>query len=303
MFFKNYQVFVFDEKSGKKHSFTIKSNIFVVLGLVLAGLAALITFAGYSFFQYANTKDLRNELKFAEREIEAKENRLVGILAELEFLREDINRIRQFDNQIKMLVGSKNTAEESNIGGIETDEFKIDMLPLHRQELASRKILHYIRDLKRDSQLEEIIQQDLIVFMNESTQKLASIPSIVPSQGFITSRFGYRLSPFTGSKRLHKGLDIAAAVGTKIVAPADGKVVFADHDGAYGLCVEIDHGNGIKTRYAHMSKISAKIGSTIKRGDLVGLVGNTGRSTGAHLHYEVMVNGVHTDPLAYIVER
>lgn len=303
MFFKNYQVFVFDEKSGKKHSFTIKSNVFVVLGLVLAGLAALITFAGYSFFQYANTKDLRNELKFAEREIEAKENRLVGILAELEFLREDINRIRQFDNQIKMLVGSKNTAEESNIGGIETDEFKIDMLPLHRQELASRKILHYIRDLKRDSQLEEIIQQDLIVFMNESTQKLASIPSIVPSQGFITSRFGYRLSPFTGSKRLHRGLDIAAAVGTKIVAPADGKVVFADRDGAYGLCVEIDHGNGIKTRYAHMSKISAKIGSTIKRGDLVGLVGNTGRSTGAHLHYEVMVNGVHTDPLAYIVER
>lgn len=303
MFFKNYQVFVFDEKSGKKRSFTIKSNFFIFLGLVVVGLISLITFAGYSFSQYANTKDLRNELRFAEREIEAKENRLVGILAELEFLREDINRIRQFDNQIKMLVGSKNTAEESNIGGIESDEFKIDMLPLHRQELASRKILNYIRDLKRDSQLEEIIQQDLIVFMNESTQKLASIPSIIPSQGFITSRFGYRMSPFTGSKRLHKGLDIAAASGTKIVAPADGKVVFADRDGAYGLCVEIDHGNGIKTRYAHMSKISAKIGSAIKRGDLVGLVGNTGRSTGAHLHYEIMVNGVHTDPLAYIVER
>lgn len=303
MFFKNYQVFVFDEKSGKKHSFTIKSNVFVFLGLVLVGLVSLITFAGYSFSQYANTKDLRNELKFAESEIEAKENRLVGILAELEFLREDINRIRQFDNQIKMLVGSKNTAEESNIGGIESDEFKIDMLPLHRQELASRKILNYIRDLKRDSQIEEVIQQDLIVFMNESTQRLASIPSIIPSQGFITSRFGYRTSPFTGTKRLHKGLDIAAAVGTKIVAPADGKVVFADRDGAYGFCVEIDHGNGIKTRYAHMSKISAKLGSTIKRGDLVGLVGNTGRSTGAHLHYEVMVNGVHTDPLAYIVER
>ncbi len=227
----------------------------------------------------------------------------MGILAELEFLREDINRIRQFDNQIKVLVGSKSTAEESNIGGIETDDFKIDMLPLHRQELASRKILSYIRDLKKDSQLEEIAQQDLIVYMNESAQKLASIPSIVPSQGFITSRFGYRMSPFTGTKRMHKGLDIAAATGTKIVAPADGKIVFADRDGAYGLCVEVDHGNGIKTRYAHMSKISAKSGSMIKRGELIGLVGNTGRSTGAHLHYEVMVNGVHTDPLAYIVEH
>lgn len=303
MLFKNYQVFVFDEKSGKKHSFTIKSNFFAFVGLAIAGIISLVIFAGYSFTQYAGTKDLRNELKLAESEIEAKDNRLVGILAELEFLREDINRIRQFDNQIKVLVGSKSTAEESNIGGIETDDFKIDMLPLHRQELASRKILSYIRDLKKDSQLEEIAQQDLIVYMNESAQKLASIPSIIPSQGFISSRFGYRMSPFTGSKRLHKGLDIAAATGTKVIAPADGKVVFADRDGAYGLCVEVDHGNGIKTRYAHMSKIGAKLGSVVKRGDLIGLVGNTGRSTGAHLHYEVMVNGVHTDPLAYIVEH
>lgn len=301
--FKNYQVFVFDEKSGKKHSFTIKSNFFAFAGLAIVGIISLVIFAGYSITQYAGTENLRNELKLAESEIEAKDNRLVGILAELEFLREDINRIRQFDNQIKVLVGSKSTAEESNIGGIETDDFKIDMLPLHRQELASRKILSYIRDLKKDSQLEEIAQQDLIVYMNESAQKLASIPSIIPSQGFITSRFGYRMSPFTGTKRLHKGLDIAAATGTKIVAPADGKIVFADRDGAYGLCVEVDHGNGIKTRYAHMSKISTKSGTMIKRGELIGLVGNTGRSTGAHLHYEVMVNGVHTDPLAYIVEH
>ena len=301
--FKNYQVFVFDEKSGKKHSFTIKSNFFAFAGLAIVGIIYLVIFAGYSITQYAGTENLRNELKLAESEIEAKDNRLVGILAELEFLREDINRIRQFDNQIKVLVGSKSTAEESNIGGIETDDFKIDMLPLHRQELASRKILSYIRDLKKDSQLEEIAQQDLIVYMNESAQKLASIPSIIPSQGFITSRFGYRMSPFTGTKRLHKGLDIAAATGTKIVAPADGKIVFADRDGAYGLCVEVDHGNGIKTRYAHMSKISTKSGTMIKRGELIGLVGNTGRSTGAHLHYEVMVNGVHTDPLAYIVEH
>ncbi len=303
MFFKNYQVFVFDEKSGKKRSFSIKSNFFVFAGILIVALVSLVVFSGYSFTQYASTKYLRNELKLAEREIEAKENRLVGILAELEFLREDINRIRQFDNQIKMLVGSKSTAEESNIGGIESDEFKVDMLPLHRQELAARKIMSYIRDLKKDSQLEEIAQQDLIVYMNESTQKLAAIPSIIPAQGFISSRFGYRNSPFTGTKRMHKGLDIAAVSGTKIVAPADGKVLFAARDGAFGLCVEVDHGNGIKTRFAHMSKIEVSVGQTLKRGELVGLVGNTGRSTGAHLHYEVMVNGVHTDPLAYIIER
>ncbi len=243
MLFKNYQVFVFDEKSGKKRSFTIKSSLFVYL------FACFVIVAGASgyFIQHY--------------------------------------------------------PEESYIGGIESDEFKVDMLPLHRQELASRKILSYIRDLKKDSQLEEIIQQDLIVYMNESTQKLAAIPSIIPSQGFITSRFGHRTSPFTGTRKLHKGLDIAAVIGTKIIAPADGKVVFAQRDGAYGLSVEVDHGNGIITRYAHMSKINVKRGDAVKRGSLIGLVGNTGRSTGAHLHYEVIVNGVHTDPMAYIIEK
>ncbi len=300
MLFKKYQVFVFDEKSGKKRSFSFKSSVSVYVFLFLL---ALVGVNGFLVQHFLSTKDIKKDLFFAEREIEEKESRLVGILAELEVLREDINRIRQFDNQLKMLVGEKTLAEESSVGGIEADDFKVDMLPLHRQELASRKILSYIRELKKDSQLEEIIQQDLIVYMNESTQKLASIPSIIPSQGFISSRFGYRTSPFTGSRQLHKGLDVAAPIGTKIISPADGKVVFAQRDGAYGLSVKIDHGNGIITRYAHMSKFNVKRGDRIKRGDLIGLVGNTGRSTGAHLHYEVIVNGVHTDPMAYIVEK
>lgn len=300
MFFKKYQVFVFDEKSGKKRSFHVKSSLFAYLVVFLIVFSCANVFL---FQHFLNTKDVKNDLILAEREIEEKESRLVGLLAELEVLREDVNRIRQFDNQLKLLVGAKAQEEESSIGGIESDDFKVDMLPLHRQELAARKIRSYIRELKKDSQLEEVIQHDLIVYMNESTQKLASIPSIIPSHGFISSRFGYRTSPFTGTSQLHKGLDIAAPIGTKIIAPADGKVIFAQKDGAYGLSVEVDHGNGIITRYAHMSKFGVKRGDKIKRGDLIGLVGNSGRSTGAHLHYEVIVNGVHTNPMAYIIDK
>lgn len=300
MFFKKYQVFVFDEKSGKKRSFHVKSSLFAYLVVFLIVLSCANVFLLQHFL---NTKDVKNDLILAEREIEEKESRLIGLLAELEVLREDVNRIRQFDNQLKLLVGAKAQEEESSIGGIESDDFKVDMLPLHRQELAARKIRSYIRELKKDSQLEEVIQHDLIVYMNESTQKLASIPSIIPSHGFISSRFGYRTSPFTGTSQLHKGLDIAAPIGTKIIAPADGKVIFAQKDGAYGLSVEVDHGNGIITRYAHMSKFGVKRGDKIKRGDLIGLVGNSGRSTGAHLHYEVIVNGVHTNPMAYIIDK
>ncbi len=300
MIFKKYQIFVFDEKTGKKRSFSIKSSI--VYG-VLGGVALLVGANTFLVQHFLSTKDVRSDLVIAEREIEEKENRLVGILAEIEVLRDDINRIRQFDNQLKMLVGEKTETKENAMGGVESEEFKVDMLPLHRQELAARKIRGYLRELKKDSQLEEIIQQDLIVLMNESTQKLASIPSIIPTHGFISSRFGARTSPFTGIRQVHKGLDIAAPIGTKIIAPADGRVLFAKLDGAYGFSVEIDHGNGIITRYAHMSKFDVKAGDMIKRGDLVGRVGNTGRSTGAHLHYEVIVNGVHTNPMAYIIEK
>lgn len=300
MVFKKYQIFVFDEKTGKKRSFSIKSSLLYGTFGVLALFTGVNT---YLVQHFLDTKDIKSELIVAEREIEEKESRLVGILAEIEVLRDDINRIRQFDNQLKMLVGQKTETKENAMGGVESEEFKVDMLPLHRQELAARKIRSYLRELKKDSQLEEVIQQDLIVLMNESTQKLASIPSIIPTHGFISSRFGARTSPFTGIRQVHKGLDIAAPIGTKIIAPADGRVLFAKLDGAYGLSVEVDHGNGIITRYAHMSKFHVKAGDMIKRGDLIGNVGNTGRSTGAHLHYEVIINGVHTNPMAYIIEK
>jgi murein DD-endopeptidase MepM/ murein hydrolase activator NlpD len=130
---------------------------------------------------------------------------------------------------------------------------------------------------------------------------LAATPSIRPTTGWVTSRFGYRKSPFTGARTFHSGLDIATRQGTPVVAPADGAITFAGPKGLMGNMLTIRHGHGIVTRYGHLSKIFKKVGAKVKRGDLIAHVGNTGRSTGPHLHYEVLLSGVPVNPARYIL--
>jgi murein DD-endopeptidase MepM/ murein hydrolase activator NlpD len=129
----------------------------------------------------------------------------------------------------------------------------------------------------------------------------ANIPSIWPVAGPLSSGFGVRGNPFGGSSReFHKGQDIAAPIGTPVMATADGVVTVAGWLRGYGWVVYIDHGNGISTRYGHLSRIDVAVGQTIKRGEQLGLVGSTGRSTGPHLHYEVLINGQATNPIPYL---
>ncbi len=133
--------------------------------------------------------------------------------------------------------------------------------------------------------------------------QLAATPSIWPVHGWVTSGFGRRLSPFTGRRVLHTGLDIATRKGAIIIAPADGVVTRAATEYDFGKLVEIDHGFGVSTRYGHNSQILVRPGHRVRRGEPIARVGNTGRSTGPHLHYEVRLNGVPVNPRRYIVEE
>lgn len=129
----------------------------------------------------------------------------------------------------------------------------------------------------------------------------ANIPSIWPVYGSLRSGVGIRSNPFGGSgSEYHKGQDIAAPIGTPVIATADGTIVIAGWQRGYGWVVYIDHGNGISTRYGHLSRIDVEVGQTIRRGEQLGLVGSTGRSTGPHLHYEVRINGQPVSPLQYL---
>jgi len=131
---------------------------------------------------------------------------------------------------------------------------------------------------------------------------LASSPSIWPTKGWLTSRYGYRVSPFTNKKQFHAGIDIAGAPGTPVLAPAKGRVVFAGRKGPLGNALIIDHGYGVRTQYGHNKELFVKKGQTIERGDKIATLGNSGRSTGPHLHYVVEVKGKTRNPLDYIFD-
>lgn len=139
------------------------------------------------------------------------------------------------------------------------------------------------------------------IYHNQSLV-LASTPSIAPVRGMISFGFQWRSDPFTEQRAFHSGLDIVATLGTPVVAPADGIVVRARREASYGNVVYISHGNGVTTRYAHLNSILAKRGQQVQRGDVIGKVGNTGRSLGYHLHYEVLVHGTKVNPMDYILD-
>src|SRR5690606_17811528 len=132
---------------------------------------------------------------------------------------------------------------------------------------------------------------------------LNQTPSIKPARGWFTSRFGYRVDPFTAKPEMHYGLDIAAAPGTPVMAPADGVVSYVAYESGYGKIVSIDHGYGVRTRFAHNSQIYVELGQRVKRRDVISAVGSTGRSSGPHVHYEVRVNDVPVDPRNYVLDE
>lgn len=128
-----------------------------------------------------------------------------------------------------------------------------------------------------------------------------SIPSRVPLENFVmTSSFGMREHPILGGEHAHKGVDLAAPVGTPVYAPADGTVARANWFSSYGLYIQIEHGGNIETRYGHLSRVAVAAGQQVHKGDLIGFVGTTGRSTGPHLHYEVRVGGQAVNPVPYM---
>jgi murein DD-endopeptidase MepM/ murein hydrolase activator NlpD len=130
-----------------------------------------------------------------------------------------------------------------------------------------------------------------------------SVPSRMPLEGAaLTSGFGMRTHPVLGGRRQHHGIDLAAPTGTPVYATADGVVGRADFYSSYGLFIAINHGASMETRYAHLSRLAVTAGDTVKKGDLIGYVGSTGRSTGPHLHYEVRVDGLAVNPIPYMVE-
>ncbi len=130
--------------------------------------------------------------------------------------------------------------------------------------------------------------------------QLAQTPNLWPVEGHITGAFGERIDPFNGEGAFHRGVDISCEYGEPVIAPADGEVAFADFMNGYGRAIMLEHGHGLSTLYGHLSSFAVVAGQQVHRGDVIGYIGDSGRSTGPHLHYEVRINDVPVNPYKYL---
>ena len=261
---------------------------------IATGAFLLLTFAAAFFIgshfstkvnpvEIARLKSENERLRKTNLTFESSLQRLHGQLTEYE------DRTRQL--AIVAGVESLENGVEAGIGGgTLTDEVEAGDLPADLPAIADRAA--------GIAGALDVVEAKL----DERLRWISSTPAITPVKGIFTSGFGYRSDPLTHGRGVHQGVDIAAAPGQPVLASADGVIVQAGEIGGLGQAVFIAHGFGVTTRYGHMSGIDVRPGQRVKRGDVVGRVGNTGRSTGYHLHYEVRVDGNPVNPLAYILD-
>ncbi len=299
MLLRKYHVVIFKENEGVCKKFHLRGwTIFAAVGLVVALIAGSLHYWTY-FPRYSYA---RYQLRNSEKTIDEQKSQLLSLTSKLKTMEKDMARVRDFDTRLRVMLNLDSHFEPTSAtGGADSATFSKTYLPIHRQELIARKMHNFLNQLNVDVRMEELRQQELLDSLRGHEDLLAATPTIWPAEGWISSGFGQRISPFTGQREMHPGLDISGRLGTPVKAPARGVVVFNGVDGGYGNTLMIKHGNGLATRYAHLQQVAVKEGDSVKRGDTIGFMGTSGRSTGPHLHYEVRLNGVCVNPERYIV--
>jgi murein DD-endopeptidase MepM/ murein hydrolase activator NlpD len=266
---------------------------FVLAGLLLVSIIAGSSYIGYRFLAHNNASG-KIRSKSLIKTVESLQKELASAEAYLDSMVDLNNNIRlyadmpQHDLSIEHLgVGGRvQMANPGNSGNI-VDDLNSDI------EFLSTKVSVELENYK-----------SLYADIQKHKERLAYIPAITPLDAksyYISSNYGYRTDPMTQKRKFHAGIDLAANRGTPVHASGKGKVVFAAYSyGGYGNVVKVDHGDGYVSIYAHLNKIKVKKGQEIVRGDLVGEVGSTGRSTGPHLHYEIKKDGKPINPVKYM---
>lgn len=214
-------------------------------------------------------------------------------------------KLEQFEDDKKYIETKKSYEEKIAATYVQSNDFtyskewsfltrqSLSMAPLYAEfDYKYEVVVNYLKDI-------EVNVHKLDQFLLDKESFLRSTPTLMPAAGHLTSSYGPRMSPYAGRIKMHEGIDVGAASGTAIVAPADGVVTFSGAKSGFGNFVQIDHGYGVETIYGHASTLTVKKGQKVARGDRIATVGNTGYSTGPHVHYEVRVNGTPVDPLYY----
>ena len=295
---QSYTVLIVPKKSSKVNRFYLSGKL--VNGTIIS-FAFFVLVSAYFLYDYVSVKSQVWQVNTLLEENEIQKGQLQAFENKVSTLENQMVKLRRFDAKLRVITNlepPKNMETYIGVGG--PDDGRVFDYGKRRDVIVQQ--MHSDLDtLNVEAAVQEESFSELIEFLEDKKSMLASTPSIWPVRGWITSNFGKRISPFTGKYSNHDGMDVATRTGTTIVAPADGRVTYVGVESGYGKMLVIDHGYGVVTRYGHNSKIFVKVGGKVKRGQKIAAIGNTGRSTGPHLHYEVRVNGVPVNPKNYIL--
>ncbi len=299
-------VILVSNRLAKTRSITLGGWQILFLALLLFGsmLAAAFTLQ-YALLRFA-PEGLGDEMRTFLSKVQSAEQQ-----KQQSYLHSSLDamatRVGQMQAQMQRLdsLGARLT----KLTGMKPEEFRFDQPPAQggplvtspAQEMSVNSLDQQLNRLTQmvNDRSDKLLALETMLLQNQLSRKL--LPSFSPiSGGWASSNFGWRIDPFTGVHAMHEGVDFVVEAGTTIRASAGGVVAYSDYHPQYGNMIEIDHGNDIVTRYAHASRLFAKIGQVVRRGDKIAEVGNTGRSTGNHLHFEVRYKGIAQNPVRFL---
>ena len=287
---------------------TVSRTFLRFSGLFVTACIIFFVFAMYDYYdvklKLSNIRGVESDLSEQSDTIITQRKQIKKFADEINSLKSKLVDLNSFEKKLRIVANIEKPAGQDNlfgIGGSTPGDLNTQIPLTDKHNSLVREMHEQVKQLDFASINQKQGFESLLKYLEDQQNLLASTPAIRPVSGWTSSRFGYRVSPFTGLREFHKGLDIATRIGTPIIATANGVVTFAGRKGLLGKMIIIDHGHGMVTRYGHANKLLKKRGESIKRGDTIALVGNTGRSTGPHLHYEVRLNGIPVNPETYIL--
>ncbi len=264
--------------------------LFTIVAFIILAIVAGLSTAFITLFPDYRLQAMSRENELLYEQVAQAQEKMMKLQSQIDDLAESDTRLRLMAD----LPLIDDATREAGIGG-SLPSPGID--PVQDMQNLLTKLEHQI-NLQKQS-FPEILKK-----IEENLDVAAHTPAISPVEEIrITSKFGYRKDPFTGLRRPHKGLDFGAPRGTPVFATADGRVVMVKRVPTFGKVVMIDHGYGYETVFGHLHSFNVKVGDKVKRGDIIGTVGNTGRSNGSHLHYEVRINNKQVDPMDFVFDE
>lgn len=304
---QEFHIVIFPSATSRPRRFSIKRR--TVRVLLLATVVAVVLEALF-LVQYVTRSGEIWELETLRSEAIHHRQQATTLSSAMEDLRKQLSNMREVNVRLRVMLGldpPKVPPSPLGLGGKEESRVVLQSsggMGGEGETLAEvvAQLKQKLTWLKEEAFIQERYLHELTGIVGARRAQWASTPSIWPVRGWVSSGFGRRVSPFTGEDTLHSGLDISAPMSTPVKAPAAGFVITAGPEKSLGNVVVLSHGYGFKTLYAHLSKLRARMGQTVKRGDIIGEVGNTGLSTGPHLHYEIEIHGHAVDPFKYIID-